>query len=66
MTRDSEYARLRDFVARVDPVLVEAVEDVDGGFIEWGLSLGPWERLRASSETLSFWSGFRRVTPEAR
>jgi hypothetical protein len=65
MAPDSQYTRLRDLVARIDPVLLDAVEDVDRELLHWGLSLSPWERLRSCSETLRFWSGFRRVTPEA-
>lgn len=65
MLRDPEYDRVRDFVARADPLLLEALEDVDFTLLEWGLSLSPWERLRASSEALRFWSSFRRVAPEA-
>jgi hypothetical protein len=65
MAPDSQYARLLDLVARLDPPLIDAIADVDRGLIEWGLSLSPWERLRSTSETLRFWSGFRRATPEA-
>ena len=65
MTTEREYERLRALVARTDPLLIDAIEDVDHTLLEWGLSLSPWQRLRASSESLRFWSNFRRGAPEA-
>lgn len=60
------YDPIRAFVARVDPELVRAVDDVDVALLEWGLSLSPWERLRAASGALQTLSKFRRVETEDR
>ncbi len=65
MATEREYERLRALVARTDPLLIEAIEDVDRTLLEWGLSLSPWQRLRASADALRFWSSFRRGAPEA-
>lgn len=65
MTGDHHYERLRDLVAASDPLLVEAVDDVDLGLLEWARGLSPWERLRTTSAALHVWSGFRRGTPSA-
>ncbi len=62
---EREYERVRALVDKADPLLVEALEDVDSTLLEWALSLSPWERLRASSDALRFWSSFRRGAPEA-
>lgn len=64
MAASSEYDRLRNLLIAIDPLLVEAADDVDLTLIQWALSLTPWERLRASSETLAFLSSFRRAAPE--
>ncbi|MBI3769168.1 MAG: hypothetical protein HY271_11860 [Deltaproteobacteria bacterium] len=65
MATEREYERVRDLVDKADPLLLEALADVDFTLLEWGLSLSPWERLRASSEALRFWSSFRRGASEA-
>jgi hypothetical protein len=64
MAPQREYERLRALVERADPLLVQAVEDVDLALLQWGLSLSPWERLQASSGALRFLSTFRRVASE--
>ncbi len=64
MATEREYERLRALVDKADPLLVRAVDDVDIALLQWGLSLSPWERLRASSGALSFLSTFRRVASE--
>jgi hypothetical protein len=63
---EREYQRLRDLVETADPLMLEAVGDVDLTLIRWGLSLSPWERLRASSGALGFLSSFRRAPSETR
>jgi hypothetical protein len=63
---EREYERLCAVVERADPLLVQAVEDVDIALLQWGLSLSPWERLRASSGALRFLSTFHRVASETR
>jgi hypothetical protein len=63
---EREYDRLRDLVEKADPLLVEAIDDVDVAMLQWGLSLLPWERLRASAEALVFLSSFRRDASETR
>ena len=66
MAPEGEYERLRALVEKADPLLVQAVEDVDLALLRWGLSLSPWERLQASSEALRFLSTFHRVASEPR
>ena len=58
------YDRLCQLVKQIDPLLVEAVDDIDRGLLEWALQLSPWERLSASSEALAFLSNFHRAAPE--
>jgi hypothetical protein len=60
MVAEPQYERIRALVAKADPLLVEAVDDVDLTLLQWGLSLSPWERLRASSQALAFLANFRR------
>ncbi len=63
---DRDFERMRDLVAKIDPALVRAMDDVDVGLLEWSLSLSPWERLSAATDTLRVLASFRRVTPAAR
>lgn len=56
------FARVRE----VDPLLVEAVEDVDLSLLRASLRMSPLERLRASRRMASMIHGFRRVTDESR
>lgn len=64
--RDDDFERVRDLVERIDPSLVQAMDEIDVALLRWGLSLSPWERLRASSSALGLLSGFHRVTPTTR
>jgi hypothetical protein len=64
MRPERQYERLCALIADTDPLLVEAVHDVDLALLEWSLSLSPWERLEAKS--LRFLSAFRRVAPDTR
>ena len=66
MRPERQYERLCALSADTDPLLVEAVDDVDLALLEWSLSLSPWERLEASSKSLRFLSAFRRVAPDTR
>lgn len=66
MATDGEYERLRDFVAAADPLLVEAVDDVDVELLHWALTLSPWQRVQTTTESLRFLAGFRRGASEAR
>jgi len=66
MTPHRQYERLCALVEKADPLLVQAVEDVDLALLRWGLSLSPWARLQASSGALRFLSTFRRVASEPR
>jgi hypothetical protein len=54
-----------DLAARDRQVLVAASE-VDQTLIDWTLSLGPFERLRACSRAAKGLAGWRRVTPQDR
>jgi len=63
MKHGRHYEHLCDLVAASDPVLIEAVDDVDLALLEWGRTLSPWDRLRATSAALQVWSGFRRDPP---
>ena len=47
-------------VKRLDPLLVEAVDDVDLGLLRWSLSLSPEERLQACSRAAFTLSSIRR------
>ena len=47
--RSPTLAELLEQVARLDPLLVEAADEVDRGLLRWSLSLTPRERLRACS-----------------
>ena len=60
MQGTDHYERLRELVAAKDPLLVEAVDDVDVTLLAWARTLSPWERLRSTSVALHVWSGFRR------
>jgi hypothetical protein len=42
-------ARALEQVASLDPLLVEAADEVDLGLIRWSLSLSPVDRLRSCS-----------------
>jgi hypothetical protein len=42
-------ARALEQVARLDPLLVEAADEVDLGLLRWSLSLTPGDRLRSCS-----------------
>jgi hypothetical protein len=44
-----ELARALEQVARLDPLLVEAADEVDPGLLRWSLSLTPRDRLRSCS-----------------
>jgi hypothetical protein len=62
MTKRGDYDRLRRHLAAMDPLVVEAADEVDPALIQWALSLTPWERLCASADALRFLSGFHRGT----
>lgn len=66
MSRQREFERVCAHVAQRDPLLVEAIDDVDLTLLEWALSLSPWDRLRAASGSLTFLAGFHRDAPEER
>ena len=48
--------------AAVDPLIVDAIEEVDLELMAWSLSLSPRERLRAVSSAVRTLRRFRRVT----
>jgi hypothetical protein len=52
---------LRQWVARVDPEVEAAVDDVDRTLLRASLALSPLERLRACSQATAALAAFRRV-----
>ena len=62
---EKSFAALARLAAETDPHIVDAIEEIDRGLLEWGLTLSPLERLRVCSEALQTLSGFRRVSSEA-
>lgn len=50
-------------IRRLDPLLVEAADDVDLELLRWFQSLSPLERLRACSRATSTLGRFRRGAP---
>ncbi len=53
---------LRDWLARVDPDLLAAAEEVDVTLLDAALALSPLERLRACTRATRGLASFRRVS----
>ncbi len=65
MDARERYRALQDEVRALDPLLVEAVADVDRTLIRSCLALDPWERLRRgarAAEELAELAACRRRT----
>lgn len=60
MARVSDFERLKARIAAIDPLIVEAVDEVDVELLRWSLSLSPRERLRAATIAARTLKGFRR------
>lgn len=59
-----QYESLRDGLRALDPLLVEALADVDRTLIRTYLAMGPWERLRLgarAAEELAELAACRRL-----
>jgi hypothetical protein len=52
-------------LARTNPALLAAADEVDSTLIDWALGLGPFERLDACSRAARALAGWRRVAPAA-
>ena len=59
---DRRIAELKQWLARVDPELLEAAKDVDRSLLRWMLSLSPLQRLDAASKAARGLAGFRHVS----
>jgi hypothetical protein len=55
--------KIEEELARRNPLLVAAADELDTTLIEWALGLSPLERLRACSRAARALTGWRRVTP---
>jgi hypothetical protein len=55
-----ELRRIEAELARRNPLLVAAADEVDTTLIEWALSLTPFDRLRACSRAAKALTGWRR------
>ena len=62
---DETLRRLRALVFAADPLLLEAVDDVDRALVAWALALSPRERLRACTNAGRALYGRRRAAPGA-
>jgi hypothetical protein len=58
--------QIEEDIAARDRRLLLAADEVDVTLIDWALSLGPFERLRACSRATRGLTGWRRATPEDR
>jgi len=56
--------RVEEELARRNPLLLAAADDVDVTLIDWALSLSPFDRLRACSRAAKALTGWRRATPD--
>ncbi|MDO9016057.1 MAG: hypothetical protein Q8S73_03125 [Deltaproteobacteria bacterium] len=64
MTAQEQYQSLYDGLRALDPLLVEAIADVDRSLVRSYLALGPWERLRLgarAAEELAELAACRRL-----
>jgi hypothetical protein len=52
---------VRQAVTAVDPLVLNAVADVDQGLLRWSLTLSPRERLRACSRAAATFARLRRA-----
>ncbi|MCK6530061.1 hypothetical protein L6R50_21730 [Myxococcota bacterium] len=50
-------------VAAIDPLLVEAADEVDLGLVRRSMLLTPRDRMRATYRSTSALTGYRRVRP---
>ncbi len=62
----SKFDEICARIAATDPLIIDAIDDVDLGLLAWSISLTPRERLRAVSSAARTLSRFRRVAPSAR
>jgi len=61
-----EFVQLRARVAALDPLLVEASDEVDRTLLEWARTLSPLERLSAASRASEALHRFQlEPTPKA-
>jgi hypothetical protein len=61
----SQFERLREIIAKTDPDVISAIDEVDMELLRWSLSLSPWQRLGAASTALRTLRRFRRVPSTA-
>jgi len=64
MTAREQYDSLRDGLRALDPLLIEALADVDRTLIRSYLAMDPWERLRLgarAAEELAELAACRRL-----
>jgi hypothetical protein len=64
MTAQEQYEFLLNDLRSLDPLLVEALADVDRSLVRSYLALGPWERLRLgarAAEELAELAACRRL-----
>lgn len=64
MQRSGEYERLRARARALNPLIVEAIDDLDPELLRDALALSPFERLRVCSEHLRYLTSLRRAVPE--
>jgi hypothetical protein len=58
--------RDRPWKGSLDPLILEAADEVDGTLLDWALGLSPRERLRACSNATIALGKFVNVSPRAR
>jgi hypothetical protein len=58
-----ELDRLKAQIARQDPLLVAAMDEVDPTLLAWALSLSPLERLEAATRASRSLSRFHHAKP---
>ena len=59
-----QLRELRERVAAIDPLLVEAADDVDEALLDYSLSMRPLERLGFATRSAHGLARFRRLAPE--
>ena len=59
----SRRAEIERELARRDPAVLAAADEVDQTLLDWFLGLSPMERLRACSRASAALSGWRRAEP---
>jgi len=58
--------KTRQPATAVDPLVLQAVADVDLGLLRWSLQLSPRERLRACSHAAATFARLRRAASGVR